>query len=595
MLIGTATAAPYQIVWESVSPGSYSVTAIATDNSSATTVSSPVLVNVSLPNIAPSITLNSPPTGTTFPAGSNITLLATATDLDGTISKVEFFAGALLIGTATVPTSEAVYSVTWTNVNSGAYAIRANVTDNSNGTTTSNVANIKVVSQTGLSPTADAYVRDGSSATTNFGTAQELQSQVSAVGSNRETYLKFDITTVGDIVNAKLRLYGRLSDTSGNNVPAAVHPVLTTAPDWTESGNGSITWNTKPSTGQALTSVTVTDNNARWYEWNIADYVTAEKDAGRNIIKLAIKHTTASTPNATFNSREAENNRPQLILWTTQARNALLVANSTTLGLGDNAIKTRLQNQGYTVTVKGSGNNNAIQTSDANGKTVVLISSSVTSTNVLAKFRHVAVPLIIWKSDLYDDQGMTGPVLNTDFGTVAGQTHLAIVTPAHPLAAGLSASPPVSASSSFTWGNPNANAARIATLVGDATKFVIFGYDNMAPMVGPNLDAPARRVGFFLTDLTANSLNAEGNSLFDAALRWATDVVTKPVISTLTPSIGLAGTQVSINGANFGDQQGTSSVTFNGANATVSQWSHTSVIVTVPVFATTGPVVITVN
>jgi hypothetical protein len=323
--------------------------------------------------------------------------------------------------------------------------------------------------------------------------------------------------------------------------------------------------------------------------------VTAEKDAGRNIIKLAIKHTTASTPYATFNSREAENNRPQLILWTTQARNALLVANSTTLGLGDNAIKTRLQNQGYTVTVKGSGNNNAIQTSDANGKTVVLISSSVTSTNVLAKFRHVAVPLIIWKSDLYDDQGMTGPVLNTDFGTVAGQTHLAIVTPAHPLAAGLSASPPVSASSSFTWGNPNANAARIATLVGDATKFVIFGYDNMAPMVGPNLDAPARRVGFFLTDLTANSLNAEGNSLFDAALRWATDVVTKPVISTLTPSIGLAGTQVSINGANFGDQQGTSSVTFNGANATVSQWSHTSVIVTVPVFATTGPVVITVN
>jgi hypothetical protein len=153
----------------------------------------------------------------------------------------------------------------------------------------------------------------------------------------------------------------------------------------------------------------------------------------------------------------------------------------------------------------------------------------------------------------------------------------------------------VSASSSFTWGNPNANAARIATLVGDATKFVIFGYDNMAPMVGPNLDAPARRVGFFLTDLTANSLNAEGNSLFDAALRWATDVVTKPVISTLTPSIGLAGTQVSINGANFGDQQGTSSVTFNGANATVSQWTHTSVIVTVPVFATTGPVVITVN
>ncbi|HJP93501.1 MAG TPA: SBBP repeat-containing protein [Pyrinomonadaceae bacterium] len=594
-LIGTVTTAPYQITWGPVSAGDYSLTAVATDNSSLTTVSPPVAITVGLPNIAPSVTLDSPLGGTTFPAGSNIPLVATALDLDGTISNVEFFAGASLVATATVPSSGAVYSVTWTNVNSGAYALTAKATDNVNGTTTSSVVNINVVSQTGLSSIADAYVRDGASASTNFGTTNELQTQVSAVGSNRETYLKFDITAISGIVNAKLRLYGRLSDTSAMNVSAAVYPVLTSAPDWTESGNGSITWNNKPATGAALTSVTVTDNNARWYEWNIADYVKAEKDAGRNIIKLAIKNTTSSTPYATFNSREADNNRPQMILWTTQARNALLVANSTTLGVGDNAVKTRLQNLGYTVTVKGSGNNNAIQTSDANGKTVVLISSSVTSANVLAKFRHVPIPMIIWKSDLFDDQGMTGSILNADFGTATGQTQLAIVNSTHPLAAGLTASPTVSASSSFTWGNPNTNAARIATLVGDATKFVIFGYDNMATMVGPNLDAPARRVGFFLTDLTSNGLTPEGNSLFDAAVKWATEVVTTPVISSLTPSNGLAGTQVSINGANFGTQQGTSTVTFNGASATVSSWNHRSVIVAVPVFATTGPVVITVN
>ena len=594
-LIGTATAAPYQITWGAVSAGSYSLTAVATDNLSATTVSSPVSVNVNLPNIAPSITLDSPQSGTTFPAGSNIALAATAIDLDGTISKVEFFAGASLIGTATVPTSGTVYSVTWTNVNSGAYAIRAKATDNLNGTTDSSIVNINVVSQTGLSPIADAYVRDGASATTNFGTANELQTQVSSVGSNRETYIKFDITAVTGIVNAKLRLYGRLSDTLGTDFPATVYPVLTSAPDWVESGNGSITWNNKPATGSALTSVTVIDNNARWYEWNIADYVKAEKDAGRNIVKLAIKNTAASTPTAIFNSKENDNNRPQLILWTTQPRNALFVANSTTLGTADNAIRTRLQNQGYTVTVKGSSNNNAIQTSDAIGKTVVLISATVTSTNVAAKFRHVPIPTIIWKSDLFDDQGMTGAVLNTDFGTAGGQTQLTIVNSTHLLAGGLTASPTVSASSTFTWGKPNTNAAGIATLVGDATKFVVFGYDNAATMVGPNLDAPARRVGIFLGDLTANSLTTEGNSLFDAAVKWATEIVTTPVISSLTPSIGLAGTQVIINGANFGNPQGTSTVTFNGASATVSSWNHTSVIVTVPVFAPTGPVVITVN
>jgi hypothetical protein len=593
--IGTATAAPYQITWGPVSDGNYSLTAVATDNLLASTVSSSVAISVTPPNTLPSVTLDSPFDGTTFSAGSNISLSATATDFDGTITKVEFFAGATLIGTATVPTSGSVYNVTWTNVNPGAYALTAKATDNVNGTKPSSVVNINVVSQTGLSPTADAYVRDGSSATTNFGTATELQTQVSSTGSNRESYLKFDITAVSGIVNAKLRLYGRLSDTSGMNVPAAVYPVLTTAPDWTESGTGSITWNNKPATGGALTSVTVTDNNARWYEWNITGYIQSEKAAGRNTIKLAIKNTASSTPFATFNSRENDNNRPQLILWTTQARNALLITNSTTLGVGDNAVRTRLQNLGYTVTVKAAGtNNNAVQSTDANGKTVVLISSTVTANNVLAKFRHVAVPVITWETDLFDDQGMTGST-NNDFGTATGQTQLVIANSAHPLAAGLTGSPTVSASSTFSWGKPNGNPLGIATLFGDATKFVIFGYDNMAAMTGGNMNAPARRVGFFLTDLTANVLTSAGNSLFDAAVKWATDLITAPFLNSLTPANGIAGTQVSINGVNFGGTQGTSTVTFNGINATPSSWSDTSIIVPVPAFATTGPVAITVN
>lgn len=591
-LIGTATAAPYQITWGPVSEGNYSLTAVATDNSSATTVSSPVAITVSQPNSLPTVTLVSPLSGTTFPAGSNISLAATATDFDGTINKVEFFAGAALIGTATAPGAGGAYNITWTNVNSGAYALTAKATDNANGTRTSSVVNINVVSQTGLSPTADAYVRDGSSATTNFGTVNELQTQVSSTGSNRETYLKFDITTVIGIVNAKLRLYGRLSDTSGTNVPAAVHPVSVTAPDWTESG---ITWNNKPATDAALTSVTIADNSARWYEWNITAHIQSEKAAGRNIIKLAIKNTASSTPFTTFNSKENDNNRPQLILWTTQARNALLITNSTNLGVGDNAVRTRLQNLGYTVTVKAAGtNNNAVQSTDANGKTVVLISSTVTANNVLAKFRHVAVPVITWETDLFDDQGMTGST-NNDFGTLTGQTQVVIVNSAHPLAAGLSGSPTVSASSTFSWGKPNGNPIGIATLLGDATKFVIFGYENMAAMTGTNMNAPARRVGFFFTDLTANSLSTDGGSFFDAAVRWASEVVTAPLISNLTPSNGLAGTQVSITGLNFGSTQGTSTVSFNGVNAAPTAWSDTSISAAVPTFATTGPVVITIN
>ena len=594
-LIGTSTSAPYQITWGAVAAGTYSLTAVATDNSSASTVSAPVAVVVNSPNSLPSVSLNSPLEGTTFAAGSNVALSAISSDTDGTISKVEFFAGVTLIGTSTTPTSGNLYSVSWNNVNSGAYALTAKATDNANGTATSIAVNISVVAQTGLSPTADAYVRDGSSATTNFGTAVTLQTQSSAtVGNNRESYLKFDLTTVSGINKATVRLYGSLSDTTGSNLPPGVYSVATTT--WVESGSGSITWNTRPAAAATpLATSIISDNLPRWYEFDVTSFLQAEKAAGRNVVSLVVKNTAQSTPFASFNSREATNNQPQLVLWTTQPRNALLVTNSTTLGTGDNAIKTRLQNLGFTVTVKaaGSNNNTSIKTNDADGKTLVVISSTVIPANVASKFRNVAVPVVTWEFDLFDDQGMTGTVSGTDFGTATTQTQVSISNSSHPMAAGLSGTQTVAASSNFTWGKPNANAVRIATLTGDATKFAIFGYDKMAAM--PGLEAPARRVGFFLTDTTAAGLTTNGGLLFDAAVKWASELATAPFINSLTPSNGALGTAVIIKGGNFGSAQGTSTVTFNGVAGTTTAWVASSVTVSVPAYTTTGPVVITVG
>jgi hypothetical protein len=163
------------------------------------------------------------------------------------------------------------------------------------------------------------------------------------------------------------------------------------------------------------------------------------------------------------------------------------------------------------------------------------------------------------------------------------------------MAAGLSGQQTVAASSSFTWGKPNANAARIATLLGDPTKFVIFGYDNMVAMSG--LEAPARRVGVFLTDTTAASLatNPSGALLFDAAVKWAADLTTSPTINTLTPASGPTGTVVTISGLNFGAAQGASTLTFNGMAATPSTWSSKTIVVSVPAYSITGPVIVTVN
>jgi len=52
---------------------------------------------------------------------------------------------------------------------------------------------------------------------------------------------------------------------------------------------------------------------------------------------------------------------------------------------------------------------------------------------------------------------------------------------------------------------------------------------------------------------------------------------------------------VTITGSNFGATQGTSTVIFNGTNATPTAWSATSVTVPVPASATTGNVIVTVN
>ncbi|MCX6090135.1 MAG: IPT/TIG domain-containing protein, partial [Candidatus Atribacteria bacterium] len=69
-----------------------------------------------------------------------------------------------------------------------------------------------------------------------------------------------------------------------------------------------------------------------------------------------------------------------------------------------------------------------------------------------------------------------------------------------------------------------------------------------------------------------------------------------PVISSLSPTCGPAGTVVLITGTGFGNTPGASTVKFfSGVTATVNSWSATSISVTVPAAATTGNVVVTVD
>jgi hypothetical protein len=79
------------------------------------------------------------------------------------------------------------------------------------------------------------------------------------------------------------------------------------------------------------------------------------------------------------------------------------------------------------------------------------------------------------------------------------------------------------------------------------------------------------------------------------SLASGTPSVSPPFIASLSPVSGGAGTPVTINGANFGASQGSSTVSFNGLAAVPSSWTATTIVAPVPSGATTGNVVVTVG
>jgi predicted phage tail protein len=140
-LLGTDTTSPYSYAWTNVTAGSYSLTAKAYDNSGAITTSTAVGITVNAPgNQPPTLSLTAPANGATYTAPASVTLTANAADSDGTITKVEFYQGTILLGTATT----SPYRFTWTNVAAGSYSLTAKAYDNGGAITTSAAVGIAV-------------------------------------------------------------------------------------------------------------------------------------------------------------------------------------------------------------------------------------------------------------------------------------------------------------------------------------------------------------------------------------------------------------------------------------------------------------------
>ncbi|MBL7664500.1 MAG: tandem-95 repeat protein [Bacteriovoracaceae bacterium] len=194
-----------------------------------------------------------------------------------------------------------------------------------------------------------------------------------------------------------------------------------------------------------------------------------------------------------------------------------IVADPNALNAGDTQIKARMLSLGFEVTMK---DDNLTATADANGKDLIVISSSSASANINTKYTNVAVPIMTWERFLYDDLQLSGAGA-TDNGVVDLQSQINVTNATHPLAAGLSGTFTVfQANASIVWGKLNDNAQVVATVAGDPTKPVLFVYEKDEEMAG-GLIAPARRVGYFLPDNSATTLTPAGLTLLDAAINSA--------------------------------------------------------------------------
>jgi len=83
----------------------------------------------SVTNQLPSVSITSPATNTTFTAPAAIPINVTATDGDGSISKVEFFSGSTKLG----ETTAAPFTYNWSGVAPGNYTIKVVATDDRGG------------------------------------------------------------------------------------------------------------------------------------------------------------------------------------------------------------------------------------------------------------------------------------------------------------------------------------------------------------------------------------------------------------------------------------------------------------------------------
>src|SRR5690606_33655510 len=99
-------------------------------------------------NQPPSVSLTAPAAGASFNAGAPIAIAANASDTDGSVQRVEFFAGSTSLGVDTT----APYAMTWNNAPVGNHSLTALAIDDDNASRRSAAVSITVRQNADVTP-----------------------------------------------------------------------------------------------------------------------------------------------------------------------------------------------------------------------------------------------------------------------------------------------------------------------------------------------------------------------------------------------------------------------------------------------------------
>ena len=182
--IGVATSAPFSVVWTPTSPGSYALTATATDSSAASNNTLTSATNTVTISAIRTVSIAIPSANSAIAQNSQVVLRASAAMSDGVVGSVEFFLGGVSLGS---PVQSSPYFLVPTiTATPGTYNLTARATA-SDGVTTWDSAStypITVFSQVGAAPTV-SFLSPATTDVISAGTAVT----VSATASDSDGFI----------------------------------------------------------------------------------------------------------------------------------------------------------------------------------------------------------------------------------------------------------------------------------------------------------------------------------------------------------------------------------------------------------------------